>query len=108
MVEYQKELEHAISARSKRNEGMARVCARRAAGFIIGEYLNRRGYSGLTKNAYDNITIFTTLPIVEQKYKDIASHFLLKVNQDHKLPFEADLIYDVLWLESNLLKDNID
>ncbi len=23
------------------NEGMARVCARRAAGIIIGEYLNR-------------------------------------------------------------------
>jgi hypothetical protein len=108
MVEYQKELEHAISARSKGNEGMARVCARRAAGFIIGAYLNRRGYSGLTKSAYDNISVFTTLPIVDQKYKDIASHFLLKVNHDHKLPLAADLINDVLWLESNLLKDNID
>ena len=108
MVEYQKELEHAISARSHGNEGMARVCARRAAGIIIGEYLNRLGYSSLINNAYDRLSIFNNLPAVGQKYKDIAKHFLIKVNLDHKLPLEVDLISDVLWLEKNLLRENVD
>jgi hypothetical protein len=108
MVEYNKELEHAIFARSNGNEGMARVCARRAAGIIIGEYLNRLGYSSLTNSAYDRLSIFYNLPFVDQGYKDIANHFLIKVNLDHTLPLEADLISDVLWLEKNLLRYNID
>ena len=37
------EFERAASARRKGNEGQARVCARRAAGIAIREYLIRRG-----------------------------------------------------------------
>lgn len=104
-LEYQKEIEHAIKARSIGNEGMARVCARRAVGIIIGEYLIRHGHTNLTHSAYDRISFFNDLPEVNQHCKEIASHFLLKVNTDHKLPLEADLITEALWLEKTLLNE---
>ncbi len=84
---------------------MARVCARRAAGIIIGEYLIRQGYTNLTHRVYDRIAMFSDLPDLDQKYKDIANHFLIKVNPDHKLPLDADLICEAVLLETTLLND---
>jgi hypothetical protein len=104
-LEYQAEIEHAIQARLIGNEGMARVCARRAAGIIIGEFLLRQGYTNLTHSDYDRIAIFNGLPDINQQCKDIASHFLLKVTTDHKLPKECDLVSDAMKLENTLLND---
>jgi hypothetical protein len=84
---------------------MARVCARRAAGIVVGEYLRRQGFDGSTKSAYNNLNIFFNLPDVDDKYKEICSHFLMKVNRDHKLPVDADLIHDATWLKYMLLND---
>lgn len=103
--EYKNEIERAIIARSSGNEAMARVCARRAAGIVIGEYLQRCDRSNLALSAYDRISLFISLPEIRQNHKDIASHFLLKVNSNHKLPLEADLITEVIWLEKSLLSD---
>ena len=103
--EYHKEIEHALQARSIGNEGMARVCARRAAGIIIGEYLIQHGHTNLTHSAYDRITIFSDFPDVNQNCKDVACHFLQKVDKDHKLPLDADLISEAMWLEKTLLDD---
>ena len=102
-AEFKKEIERALLARSDGNEGMARVCARRAAGIIIGEYLNRHGYPSLSNSAYDRLSLFNGLPDMDKKYKEIANHFLMKVNLDHNLPMKADLISDVIWLKENLL-----
>jgi hypothetical protein len=107
-VEYQKELEHATVARLNGNEGMARVCARRAAGIVIGEYLNRHGHSSLTHRSYDLLTLFISLPDLNPNDKRFANHFLIKVNQDHKFPIDTDLISDVMWLEKSLLGENND
>jgi hypothetical protein len=104
-AEFKKEIERALLARSDGNEGMARVCARRAAGIIIGEYLNRHGYPILSNNAYERLSVFHGLPDVDKKYKEIANHFLMKVNLDHNLPMKADLISDVIWLKENLLNN---
>jgi hypothetical protein len=105
LVEYQNELEHANSARAEGNEGMARVCARRAAGIIIGEYLQRHGHTIFTHSAYDRILQFTNLPDVSQYYKDIANHSLLKVDKNHHFPAEVDLIADARLLYDCLLAD---
>lgn len=85
---------------------MARVCARRAAGIIIGEYLLRLGFTNLPHSSYDRISIFYDLPNIEKQWKDICGHFLLKVNHDHKLPLDADLISEAMWLENTLLNNN--
>lgn len=105
-VEYKREIERAILARSDGNEGMARVCARRAAGIILGEYLTQLGYSNLSNSVYNRLSLFNNLPEVDEKYKEIANHFLIKVNRDHNLPMKVDLISDVIWLKENLIKDN--
>ncbi len=102
-VEYKNEIERALLARSDGNEGMARVCARRAAGIIIGEYLNQLGYSSMSNSAYDRLSLFITLPNVDKKHKEVARHFLIKVNLNHNLPVKADLISDVIWLKENLI-----
>ncbi|HEX9091656.1 MAG TPA: hypothetical protein VF831_09215 [Anaerolineales bacterium] len=104
--EYDHEIEHAISARSKGNEGMARVCARRAAGIVIGEYLLRRGYTQPNSSAYDRLTLFNSLPEVNEDMKVITSHFLLRVSHDHTLPGQIDLISEAQCLKKTLLLDS--
>ena len=108
MDDYKKEIERATQARNEGNEGMARVCARRAAGIVIGEYLHRRGYFDINKNTFDRLTIFCQLPYVDQSCKDISQHFLIKVNQEHNLPMNIDLIREVIWLKDKLLSESID
>jgi hypothetical protein len=103
---YQTEIDRALQARLNGNEGMARVCARRAAGIIIGEYLLRLGLTDLPHSSYDRISIFYDLPNIKKQWKDISGHFLLKVNPDHKLPVDVDLISEAMWLENTLLKTN--
>jgi hypothetical protein len=104
---YQAEIDHAIKARSEGNEGMARVCARRAAGIIIGEYLEQRGVSNLTYSAYDHLVTFNNLPDINPKLKEIAGHFLLRVDHDHQLPEDVDLLFDVQVLAKELLQVTI-
>jgi len=106
MTEYETEIKHAILARGKGNEGMARVCARRATGIVIGEYLQRRGYEKLSTSTYDRLSIFNSLPDVNEGIKSICQHFILKVNGEHKLPSGIDLISEAQWLAKNLLLDN--
>jgi hypothetical protein len=105
-TEYQKELEQAISAGAAGKEGMARVCARRAAGIVIGEYLLRRGYIKPGPSAYDRLSLFNSLPDVDNQLKIIASHFLLKVNIDRSLPINADLVSEVQWLMEQLIGES--
>jgi len=104
-TEFQKELDQAVAARASGNEGMARVCARRAAGIVISEYLQRHGYPNPGPSAYDRLTLFNTLPDVDDQLKEITSHFLLKVTIDHDLPINVDLISEVRWLARQLIGD---
>lgn len=99
----QDELEQARLARQKGNEGMARVCARRAAGIIIGEYLHRRGLSDPGPSAYDRLAALQSLPDVDEHCKTVSNHFLIRVNSDHKLPLDVDLISEAEWLAHELL-----
>jgi hypothetical protein len=104
-TEYNKEINQAIRARRVGKEGMARVCARRAAGIIIGEYLTRHGYTNLTNSAIQRLTLFSQLPEVDQRFTTIAHHCLVKVNHKHEFPIDSDLISEVIWLEKSLLID---
>ncbi len=102
-ADYTKELEQAQTARTAGNEGMARVCARRAAAIVIGEYLERHGYARLKDNAYDRLSRFMTLPDIDDQLKEVCSHFLLKVDHQHRLPGDPDLVAEVYGLERSLL-----
>jgi hypothetical protein len=84
--EYQKELSRAISANMEGNEGMARVCARRAARIIIGEYLHRQGYTHLDNSILTGWRYFNTLPGLSSNQKKVANHFHSRWDLDHRYP----------------------
>ncbi len=100
----QAELARAENARTDGNEGMARVCARRAAGLAAGEYIakNRLPFSG--SSAYDRLKFLSQYRAVPIEIRQVAGHFLVRVTPDHNLPLETDLLQDARWLIEKLLE----
>lgn len=90
--EVQAELEKAAQARARGNEGQARVCARRAAGIAVREYLRRRGIRPPSTSAYDLINLVREDPRTHPDLKRIAGHLTLRVNEEFRLPIDVDLI----------------
>lgn len=100
----EKEFETAEHARSKGNEGQARVCARRAAGIAAREYLTRNGTRPRSASAYDVLNLLKDDPLLPPDLKLIADHLTLRVTEEFKLPVEADLIAEARKLCEELLK----
>jgi hypothetical protein len=102
-MQLNKELRQALEARQNGNEGRARVCARRAAGLVIGEYFRRRNISVRSSSAYDHLGVLQKLPDAPPEAKRLAGHFLQRVDAEYHLPFEIDLIDEAFRLRTILL-----
>jgi hypothetical protein len=100
---YTAELKHAEEARAKGNEGMARVCARRAVGWVLGEYFERRGMAVNSPSAYERVQMLMDLLDTPAEVREAAGHFRARVTPEHELPVEADLIAEARWLKGELL-----
>ena len=98
------ELEKAASARARNNEGQARVCARRAAGIAIRDYLTRRGTPPRSASAYDLLNLIKEDPALSADLKRIANHLTLRVTEEFKLPVDADLVAEAKIFCEELLK----
>ncbi len=92
LIEIQSEFNRAEQAHARGNEGQARVCARRAAGIAIREYLIRRGERAPSASAYDLLNLLKDDPNLPPNLKMIVDHLTLRVTEEFKLPVEADLI----------------
>ncbi len=90
--ELEMEFKRAVQARENKNEGQARVCARRAAGIAIRESLIRRGIKPPSKSAYDLLNLLKDDPRLPSDLKLVTDHLTLRVTEEFKLPVEADLI----------------
>jgi HEPN domain-containing protein len=90
--EIKAEFEKAEQARARGNEGQARVCARRAAGIAIREYLTRQGIRPPSVSAYDLLNLLKDDPRLSQDLQRIADHLTLRVTEEFKLPVNADLV----------------
>jgi hypothetical protein len=101
------ELAQAAAARENGNEGMARVCARRAAGLIVGEYLQRQGIPSPGPSAYDRLNLLLDLAYVSKQAREISKHLIRRVNKDFNLPVEADLIAETRHLAEELLGERL-
>src|SRR5215468_6252130 len=88
----QAEFDRAEQARAQGNEGQARVCARRASGIAIREYLTRQGIRPPSVSAYDLLNLLKEDPHLPSDLKLIADHLTLRVTEEFKLPVDADLI----------------
>jgi len=86
------EIQMAENARTASNEGMARVCARRAAGIAVGRYLQIHNHPEIGPSAVNRIQYLISLPYIDQDAKTIAAHLLVRVGTDHNLPIDVDLI----------------
>lgn len=104
-TQIQAEYERAEQARAKNNEGQARVCARRAAGIAIRDYLTRNGTHIPSTSAYDLLNLIKEEPLLPPHLKLAADHLTLRVTEEFKLPVEADLVAEARllcdWLLNN-------
>jgi hypothetical protein len=101
---FERELNMAENAREAGNEGMARVCSRRAAGIVINEYFRRQELSDPGLSTHERLRYIQELPEVSSKVHEIAVHLLTRVNLNHNLPIEVDLIQETRELCEELLK----
>jgi len=99
----EKELQMAADARARGNEGQARVCARRAAGVVIREYFLRRGALIRISSAFDLLQAFMDFPEIPEEARRAATTLTLRVNEQFKLPVNADLVEEARVLCKSLL-----
>lgn len=100
----EKEFQLAEQARANGNEGRARVCARRAAGIAIRDYLTRKGAPPPSLSAVDLLNLLKDNPLLSPDLKLIADHLTLHVTEEFKLPVDADLVAEARKLCDELLK----
>jgi hypothetical protein len=96
------ELTRGEQARKEGFEGRARVCARRAAGAAIGEYLRQVDAPQGMVSAYDLIFYFQTLPEISLELRSVAAHLTARVDDQFSLPDEIDLLAETRWLVDEL------
>ena len=102
--EIQAEFDRAAQARQRNNEGQARVCARRAAGIAVREYLSRRGIRPPSTSAYDLLNLVKEDPLLPTDLKQIAEHLTVRVTEEFKLPINVDLVAEAREFCDRLLK----
>jgi hypothetical protein len=95
---YVEEITKARQAREAGNEGMARVCARRAAGVLIQEYIAQQGIQTRQTNILDLIQTVSDFDGVPSQARDLLEHFSRRVEPGGELSPEIDLIEDTLKL----------
>jgi hypothetical protein len=105
-AEIDHEFEKAEQARGRKNEGQARVCARRAAGIAIREYLTRQGIRPPSASAYDLLHLLKGDPRLAGRpdLQLIADHLTLRVTEEFNLPVNADLVAEARKFCEELLK----
>ena len=108
------ELKLAYQSQANGNQGRARVCARRAAGWAIQEHLRQQGVSLDSNNALDHIKYFATLDHHTEKIPSVLHHLTVKLEKESLdseayYPFEGvDLVKEAHWLAEELLQTKLD
>jgi hypothetical protein len=92
-----RELATADAARSRGNEGMARVCARRAAGWAAEAYLQARGQGIADPSVLVQLRQLAKQPGVSLRVHEIIAHLLMPklkddVESDSYFPETIDLV----------------
>ncbi len=93
------ELNEARNARMQDNEGRARVCARRAAGWAIESiYAAKEGEALPESNAYRFLQWFEQQQEHPRALREAAGRLTTRVNEDFNLPFTEDPLEDAEWI----------
>lgn len=90
-ITFWKEYQTAQDAQASGLEGKARVCARRAAGILIQNYLEMQNINPIKMNSLDLIKhLQQTTDSPELAL--VLSHYSEKVTSDHHLASKVDLV----------------
>jgi hypothetical protein len=103
--EIEQELAQAHKAREAGHEGRARVCARRAAALAIREWYRRRLGAGWHGDAMKQLQRLQADALAPENVREAARRLTTRVDFDHTLPFESDLIADARLIISSLTKE---
>lgn len=100
-------LSMANAARSRGNEGVARVCARRAAGWTVQAYLEKQGIDLQTTSVIKHIQYLLTLDTLAPQNRTILEHMLVAkqkddLESDSYFPLDVDLVAEARQLMSSL------
>ncbi|MBN2257335.1 MAG: hypothetical protein JW704_05880 [Anaerolineaceae bacterium] len=90
--EAEDELNAARAAAQDNLEGRSRVLARRAAGQAVRRYFEQVDHGRHTNNYYTLLQEFSRQPDVSDEMRTTALHLCQRVNHDHHLPDNIDLI----------------
>ena len=98
LLKIEAELRQAEQARAGGNEGMARVCARRAAGIAIRGFYQARGEQVRSTSAVDLLEQIRSDGRLPADIHTVAGHLLQHVTPEYQLPIPADLLAETRWL----------
>ena len=105
-LDFEKEVDRAQKAREEGNEGMARVCSRRAAGVVVRAYYAFRGKTLKGASVLNHLRAIYESDNEPEDVKSVCRHFTLRITPDHLLPEDIDLIEDVIWLKATLFPES--
>lgn len=80
--------------RTEGNEGRARVCARRAAGWAVGYYRRRSSQTDGDDDAYKQLIWLKDQTNEDQQLSEAADRLCTKVREDFELPHDEDPLED--------------
>jgi hypothetical protein len=90
----ERELSTAARAARKGNEGMARVCARRAAGVAIAHWLESHPHPAWGTNAMQYLRAVHAEESFPREVRSAAFRLAARVTQNFSSPFSNDPIAD--------------
>lgn len=111
MSEWRRKVDEALqmadAAKARGNEGMARVCARRAAGWTVQAYLEKQGIDLQTTSVIKHMQYLLTLDSQSPQNRKILEHMLVAkqkddLESDSYFPLDVDLIGEARRLISDL------
>ena len=106
-IQIKEELLLAKQSRLEGNEGRARVCARRAAGAAVQVYLDRKELNAHSENAIESLLTLKELMLLPERIQQAVKSLVQRVNLDHNLPSDVDLIYEASII-IQYLEDKVD
>jgi len=91
-IEINNEFKMAQDALNAENQGKMRVCARRAAGIAIREYLIQRGINPPSVSAYDLLKFLDEMDDTPPDLRQASAYLRLRVTEEFRLPVDVDLV----------------
>lgn len=99
----EQELTAARAARERGNEGMARVCARRAAGWAVGWVRSDSAPTSISGNAYQLLRWYSAQEEEPSGLRRAAKRLTVRITEDHTLPHPEDPLEDAEQIVEGLL-----